>query len=103
MRQQPIALLPKDTQDFIILWRVKKHRPYSSYICLCEIDEILEGSPAHFKDTSFSGSLTFDHIIDLKQMKIGYDGEKRMEIALYYLNQYVKERIKAVAKTQQKM
>lgn len=92
-REYPIGLLKPNVREFIIRYRTKKKYSYSSFICLCEIDEILMGSPAHYQDTSFTGSLTFDNILDLNEYKIGYDGQERIEIAVYYLSSYIEDRI----------
>lgn len=92
-RQYPLGLLQPNTRTFIILWREKKKYETSNYICLCEVIELLLGTQAHYRDTSFSEGLTFDHILDLRELKIGYDGESFLEIAIWYLEDYVKSRV----------
>jgi|GEM_PF-3523318 len=92
MKRKPIGLLRPNVRDFIVRYRAKKKYPYSSYICLCEILEILLESPAHHKESILYG--TYNNSLELKELMIGYDGESLLEISVYYLTQYIEDKIK---------
>lgn len=96
--RQPIGLLHPITREFIIRWKTAKKYPYSSYIDIGDCFEIILGSNAHFRDTSFTGPLTFDHIIDLREMKLGFDGPQLIDILVYYVDSYVRDRLVKLSK-----
>ena len=86
------------TQQFIALYRRKKNYPKAPTIDIAQSIEILLATTAAHRDTSFEGSTTFDRIIDLKEFKLGYDGEELLDILVYYLENYIKNRLVIVSK-----
>ncbi len=97
-RKQPIGLLHPVTREFIIRWKARKKYPYSSFIDIADCFEIILESNAHFKDTSFTGPLTFDHIIDLREIKLGFDGPQLIDILVFYVDFYVRDRLVKLSK-----
>lgn len=94
-RRIQLAELQPLTRDFIIRLRAKRKEPYSSSICCCEVLDILLKSNAAHKESILHG--TYNHTLELQELQIGYDGDDLMDIAIYYLETYIKERIKKIS------
>lgn len=97
IRSIPLMQLTPLTREFVTRWRVKKNYTYSPEIDITDCLEILFATNAFHQDTSLEGALTFDFTLDLKEIKIGYDGEQLLDILVYYLEAYVKERISKIS------
>lgn len=90
-RLYPIGLLHPTTREFIIRWKAKKKYTYSSYIDISDCLEILMGTNVFHKESILSG--TYNFTIELKEVQMGWDGEEFIDILVYYIESYVKDRV----------
>lgn len=90
-RRHPIGLLQPMTREFIIRWRAKKHYQYSSYVDIADCLDILMGTTAFHKESILSG--TYNFTIELREIQLGWDGVELLDILLYYIQDYVKQRV----------
>lgn len=98
MRQSlPLPSLLPQTREFIVRFRIRKNYPYTDIVTIGEIIEILLGSPVMHHDTSFEGSLVFDTILDLQELKIGFDGDSLLDMLLFYLDNYIVDRVRWIS------
>ena len=96
IRSVALSELSPKTASFFIRWRIKKSYPSSLTVDITDCLEILLAMPIHHKDTSFDGSLVFDNLIDLKEFKLGFDGDEPIDMMLYYIEQYITDRLKKI-------
>ncbi len=90
-RRHPLGLVHPLVREFVVRWRTRKKYPYSSYIDIADCLEILFATPAFHKESILTG--TFNRTLELREVAIGFDGVEFMDILVYYLEQYVKDRV----------
>lgn len=90
-RKHPIGLLQPVTREFIIRWRAKKHYSYSPYIDIADCLEILMATTAFHKESILSG--TYNFTLELREVQMGWDGTELIDILVWYIEDYVKQRV----------
>lgn len=96
-RSLPLFQTTPLMQEFISRWRLKKNYPQSAVIDITDCLEILVATPAFHAESSLYG--TFNFVLELKEFQLGYDGDEPLDILVYYLEQYLKERLRKISAT----
>lgn len=99
IRRILLSQLQPLTRAFVTRWRIRKHYPPSRFIDITDCFEILNTTPAAHTDSILSG--TYNRTIELHEMQFGWDGEEPLTIMIYYVEQYIKDRINGIARTLQ--
>lgn len=90
-RSLPLSETSALMQEFIPRWRLKKNYSQSQNLDIADCLEILFATPAFHAETSLHG--TFNYVLELKEVQVGYDGDELLDILVYYLEAYIKQRI----------